>query len=202
MLDTFLKLIDRLIQLAKLRTDRRKNVFSEIYKPLFAEMEKIHLDYITTFSACLRQIDDEAFIRNIIATIDEKRIPLLPAREKVKSYVTAMRPADGHETPELTFAKSIAHYFAVPIPWFSRASAVGAAMRLLEDPTVGGIVIPVASESEADKYLTFANAEAMFTSYGVVHYVQSHEATSEDQRREIVSQILSNELETLGNRWA
>jgi hypothetical protein len=59
MLDLFLKLIDRLIDLAKRRQEINKASFTDLVAPTMVDLEAIHKDYLDSFRRYSDLIDDE-----------------------------------------------------------------------------------------------------------------------------------------------
>jgi len=53
MLDLFLKLIDRLIDLKRLRGRRDAKTFDTMVQPVFADLTRIHQTYLEAFTNCL-----------------------------------------------------------------------------------------------------------------------------------------------------
>lgn len=203
MFNLFIDLIDRVIQLSKIKDARRKNVFAEIYKPLFGEMEKIHIDYVSALHSCLRHIDSDQYLVCIVNTIGEKRVKFAPAREKVRIFAQSSLQSDhgDGDSPEQEFARSIAAYFNVPLGG-SRWAVLQSAVEYLENPEIGGVYLPASNETEAQKILSGVDYESIFALYGVVEHLVNNENITQESKIDFASQILTKEIEDIGNLWS
>lgn len=204
-----LDLLDRFIELTRVRNKRRKAIFEEIIRPTFGEIEKIHSDYLSTFTSCLQMVEDQDAIGKIITTIEDKRRPLLPVRQKVQALVKAYSPARSNERPyemeETLFIEAVAKYFGLTHTWGTLQSETLDILRSLEEKAVDtgyGIHVPIASKADILEYRRLDENEKTFFSYGVMKYIYSKNITEQDERRKILYGILSRQIAVLGDRWS
>ncbi len=112
MIDSFLHLIDRIIQLIKDRDKASHEVLALIVEPLFAEMALVVNDYLSLYLETLEVIGDDSdesltmAIRNITA----RRQELLTTRIKVREMARTV--GDSFRNQQLVdFAEEILHFF-------------------------------------------------------------------------------------------
>jgi hypothetical protein len=125
MIDLFLKVIDRLIQLAKLQEKRLGVRFSQIYTSTFSELEEVHRDYLLMFDdlqALLRDIPENAKPGNkkaeaALKWFEKRRRELAPVRQKLLDFERVVRPhvqsphTSSLRAEECEFLKSVYLYF-------------------------------------------------------------------------------------------
>ena len=198
--DGLLKLIDRLIQFATIRRTRRKEVFNQVLKPLFAELEKVHTDYLTTFGDAARLMEEPDYFNKIIALVRERRLPLLPVREKLRQYIDQIKVSEFTDA-ECTFLTGVSLYVSVSMPWHSRLTQLALRMTLLKNKTVYGTNIPVDSDEDADRYLKLSSEEPSLESYAVFQYLQQIEDPAEKEVFEIVSSVIMGQIDALSSKW-
>jgi hypothetical protein len=56
MIDTLIQILDRLIQLLRVRGKRRARRFQELWEPTFRELRDVHGDYLAMFQACKQNL--------------------------------------------------------------------------------------------------------------------------------------------------
>src|SRR5690349_9061206 len=85
LLDLFLKLVDKLIDLVKFRTIRKQERFKEIAAPLFDSLEPVFADYLALFRSAQRLLESAALPQSAIADLKAARSEMLHARIKVRT---------------------------------------------------------------------------------------------------------------------
>jgi hypothetical protein len=200
MLTDFLGIIDRVIQLANIRQARRKNLYAEVLKPLYVELEKVHYDYVRTLNDCLKEANNKDFINITIRTIDEKRLPLLPARQKLREFIRSLNNAGVKQEEEKEFCWAVSKYFGVERPG-STLSSTRDKLNLLRDKrhTVYGTDIPIGSEEDADRYLAI-DEDPSLESYPVLQYLRDMPDGNYDKQYYAV-QILLAQIKKLDEAW-
>ena len=111
-LETFLQLVDRVIQLAGFRIENRRQLFTEIVEPLFHELEPLVDDYFLLFRDAYRkaQASTQSELRGSVGKIRDSRERLWYARTKVVEMAKAMRV--GVKDDRLVdFAERVAGFF-------------------------------------------------------------------------------------------
>jgi hypothetical protein len=155
MLELFLKAIDRLIDLLKIRDKRFKFRYDEIYKPTFTELEAIHTDYFAMFSevsAILQTAVRNAAADDVpsavaawtsaITLVRERRIPLAPVRAKLKEFRSVLRTADSESllSAEREFLRSLDDYFGAAALLRVRGRTAGTDLLLQLESYYSGVV--------------------------------------------------------------
>jgi hypothetical protein len=95
------KVVDRLIDLAKHKIASRKEMFEKILEPTFNELQAVHGNYLEIFvetEALLSDLEqghmqDQRFkekLASAIRTLKERRTKFEPARVKLKNFSTAL----------------------------------------------------------------------------------------------------------------
>ncbi|MCD4691925.1 MAG: hypothetical protein K8R79_03330 [Calditrichales bacterium] len=120
MLDLFLKLIDRLIKLAEYRGKKREDLFTDLYEPIFRELENVHKDYLGMFSRTYHNLlsprgktlsveERRSQLQMILDRIHEERIEYEPVRMKLWALVTELRKGTDSETAN-SFLLAVSSY--------------------------------------------------------------------------------------------
>jgi hypothetical protein len=110
MLELFLKLVDRIIDLVNATHLRLRAQFSEVAQPLFTSLEPIANNYFALFNRALSALEGGEFGVENLRELRGARAELEPARIKVRAMATAIRNqpslASLHE-----FADSVQEFF-------------------------------------------------------------------------------------------
>lgn len=86
MLDSGIKIIDRIIELLTYRKQSGRKLFLDHIEPIYVAMEKIHLDYLSALEQFIKDIPKIKNIDDLIASIKARKIPLEPLRVKINSF--------------------------------------------------------------------------------------------------------------------
>jgi hypothetical protein len=112
MIDTFLKLIDKIIEVVKRRKQRSKDILTDIVEPLFSEMALVVDDYLSLFLDTIEAVDqgtDEA-LATAIQKVTARRYKLLTTRIKVQEMARVL--TERYQKKILTeFAEEIVAFF-------------------------------------------------------------------------------------------
>jgi hypothetical protein len=122
MIELFLKAIDRVIDLLRIREKRAVNRYEEIYKPSFAELQSVHSDYVamlTEFAIRVKKIPDGATeadetAKDAMEFLRQRRTALSAVREKLWAFKSLLEDDDqAKDLPELEreFLWSLVSYF-------------------------------------------------------------------------------------------
>ena len=97
MVETFIKLLDRMIQLLTVRRKRRVRLFTELWQPTFEELRTVHSDYLTMFqsySTMLKALEWENVestrllrLKDIAAQLRDRRIAFEPVRRQLIALI-------------------------------------------------------------------------------------------------------------------
>lgn len=135
MLDLFLKLIDRLIDLVKERAQTRRALFTDIVEPLFRDLEPVADDYFAFFDS-IRADLAAAGPRDVSLLVDKAkrgREANLRAREKVRSLSKAILEAVNDGDVVAHFAAQVLVFFGSFELRPSRAVRIVALLDQLSD---------------------------------------------------------------------
>ncbi len=93
LLDAFIKLADRIINLEKSKLQDKQTLFNEIVKPLFEEVEPVALNYIDFFRKARQAIskNPRKNLSKVSQTIREDRDAMLMARIKVRAMADQIK---------------------------------------------------------------------------------------------------------------
>jgi hypothetical protein len=110
MLELFLKLVDRIIDLVNATHVRRRAQFSEVAQPLFASLEPVANNYFSLFNGARNALADGEIGVDNLRKLRDARAELEPARIKVRAMASAIR-----KQPSLAalhpFADSVQQFF-------------------------------------------------------------------------------------------
>ena len=118
MLDLFLKLIEKTVELLQLQRKSRKEVFCDIIEPLFVEMPLVVQDYFSIFQEAEGILDKARFNRRVpktrlqraINNIRERRQEFLHARIEIRQMADLIRMRC-KDKEVVAFAESIYSFF-------------------------------------------------------------------------------------------
>jgi len=85
MIDTAVKVIDRLIELVKAKGEARAKYFDEIIEPLYQETEEVFRDYVALFRELIRRLEKDESVPDIIRWLEDRRLDFLPVRMKIRA---------------------------------------------------------------------------------------------------------------------
>lgn len=112
MLDDFLKLLDRIIELLRSREHNRERFFREIVEPLYKEFEPVADDYFALFRMARSALDQYEPSRagEASAAIAARREAMLAARQKVREVARVVRDTTQDEKAA-DFADCLTRFF-------------------------------------------------------------------------------------------
>ncbi|UCH72125.1 MAG: hypothetical protein JSW62_00835 [Thermoplasmatales archaeon] len=199
-LDGVTNLIDRLIQLLLVRKARRKEVFDQCLKPLFMDLEKVHTDYLTSFGEALNLVQQPDYFDKIIDHICERRLPLLPIRQKLRGFLEEL---DHEQLPreERDFYSAMSNYIGVQVPWYSEFSNCGLAMVMLEKKMACGVKLPIENYQDAYRYVNIELQEPSFESYAVLRFLKTVDDPIVRDVKSMVSSLITEQISRLNKRW-
>jgi hypothetical protein len=91
MLTSLLAIIDRLIELVKVRQTQRSNFFQKIVEPSFADLLMVHQDYVSMFTEVLDMLSSQSETEErvqrekALQMLKHRRTTLEPLREKLRA---------------------------------------------------------------------------------------------------------------------
>lgn len=128
MVDLFIRLVDKIIELARVRDQRSDRVFVEIVEPLFKDLPVVVQDYLVLFreaeGALARSSADDASTATVVTElISRRREEALLLRRKVAEMATSIRRSfDDADLIEYARAIEGCFYSIDAIPDATRAS--------------------------------------------------------------------------------
>ena len=93
MLELFLKLVDRVIQLQKHRLDNRKELFNSLVEPSFNEASSVYSDYRMMLRSAKDLMQQDDFDK-AISQLESDRENYLATRTKLRAMAASIRPQD------------------------------------------------------------------------------------------------------------
>jgi hypothetical protein len=117
MIDILLKILDRLIQLVKLRKERKEKIFKELVLPIFDDLLLVQRDYIKMFEKASDDILNGIELTKIIRNLEYDRLKFEPVRTKL--YFLANEFLGSEISSDIDyFIDSVIKYFPVgDIEW-------------------------------------------------------------------------------------
>ena len=91
MIDSALKLIDRLLQLVKVREDNRAKRFKNIIEPMYQDAQSIMDDYNALFKELITKLETEEDVAPIIQWLETRRLEMVPVRIKTRAFLGTLR---------------------------------------------------------------------------------------------------------------
>lgn len=115
MIDTLLKIIDRLLVFREKVRERKQAVFKDLVEPTFSELSEIHNNYLTQFVEAKEMCLNNQTLEPTLAFLNFKQMEFAPVRDKLAALATVLKDsrqieARGlHDT--LSFFESVSDYF-------------------------------------------------------------------------------------------
>ena len=73
MIDTLVKVTEKLAELLKYRSERHRRSFAELVEPIYAEMVRVHQDYLNLLGSTLSALEERRDLRQVAAELTEAR---------------------------------------------------------------------------------------------------------------------------------
>jgi len=110
MIQEFVTLIDKLIQLLKARKDAEERPLDVLVTPMYLDLQVIHNDYLHMFEKCRRDIESGVALGDIANALLSDRLEMEAVRHSVSAFVDSYS-----ENPRLKryheFFRSVWMYF-------------------------------------------------------------------------------------------
>jgi hypothetical protein len=133
--DSALKIVDKLTDLLKFRHEQRREFFTAVLDPLFADLSVVHANYLKMFQECGSKLrDDTVPLREIGRELAQQRVECEALRIKVQSFIEELNFSKKLAGPYREFLKSVA--FSVPDGRLTRVyvgSFATGIVRMLQD---------------------------------------------------------------------
>jgi len=120
MIDTLLNLVDRVLQLLRLRESRKDRLFSKLWQPTFEELRNVHTDYLEILEACSNALEVIAVspenwetqrqIKDVINTLRKARLKYEPVRRQLLAIINEAQKY-GYDDIEEKYLSSLVNYF-------------------------------------------------------------------------------------------
>lgn len=120
MLATFINLVDRILQILRLRESRKDRRFEKLWKPTFEDLRGVHSNYLQILMDCLVAFEEIDAFQDIVETqqrLADMRNTLSGSRlefESIRGQLLAfIKQAQkyGYNDSEEKFIQSLVHYF-------------------------------------------------------------------------------------------
>lgn len=120
MIGTFLNLIDKVLQLLRLRDSRKDKRFNKIWQPVFEDLRKIHTDYLEILETCSNALNEIASspegeetrrqVKDVISILRKARLKFEPVRRQLLAIINETQKF-GFDDTEEKYLSSLTHYF-------------------------------------------------------------------------------------------
>jgi hypothetical protein len=87
MVDTLVKLLEKSIELLKLRKDARSRAFDVLVSPTFEGLNAVHKDYLRLFDSCYRQLKDGADLGVVAKQLVSDRLEQEAVRRSLLAFM-------------------------------------------------------------------------------------------------------------------
>ncbi len=87
MLDALLKLLEKLIELVKLRKEAEERAVDHLVTPIFTDLKAIHEDYLSFLEACRRSLSEGVDIAEIAKQLMSDRLEQEALRRSIRAFV-------------------------------------------------------------------------------------------------------------------
>ena len=129
MIDSIIKIADRLIQLLTIRKENRRALFKDHIEPIFSDLSKVHQDYLRSCQdliSYIERIDErqlshyeiEKLIKNYKINLEPKRVEIHSIAKSVKKNVNSKKISDElksfYDYCSLYFANASSDYSLMP----------------------------------------------------------------------------------------
>lgn len=150
MLDSMLKIIDKLIELARIGKKREKARLDEVFTPAFNEMQAVHADYLAMFTELAIRIGKiphgagyaDPVARETVDFLAQRRLLQRPVREKLR-VLQDLAFGDGFTEHEKAFLEVMDRYFFYASVTSSRGTSLS--MEILNQLKVA-LGMPLSAE--------------------------------------------------------
>ncbi|MDH3747338.1 MAG: hypothetical protein OER97_03960 [Gammaproteobacteria bacterium] len=199
MLDLFLSIIDRLIQLKGFRDARAAKRFQEIYQPSFEELLLVHRDYVGMFTPLskLDQMHDSSrrmsweetqVVGKAVVTaleyVRERRVEFEPVRGKLRALVELLNELD-LATAEAKFIRAVLDYLS-PVTRLEKDESLQIDLGHLGKSVSTRVVLEL--ELLAELFSLEHAAPSALIHPLISEYERGHLSISEDRLAELITQ--------------
>jgi hypothetical protein len=91
MLDTLVKVVEKLIELLKHRREMEEKTFDLVVAPLYTDLMAIHGDYLRLFETCRQNLADRVELSRVAQELRHQRLEREALRDSVVSLVRVFR---------------------------------------------------------------------------------------------------------------
>jgi len=116
MIDTFAKLLEKLIEFAKAKKDAETRAFDLLVKPMFSDIKLIHEDYLQLFEECRHDLADGVEFSIVAKRLVVNRLEQEALRRSVLAFAESYA-----KNPRLSkyadFFRAVARYFICSDRW-------------------------------------------------------------------------------------
>ena len=130
MIDALVKLLEKLVELVKIKKEAEEKILDLVIIPLFKDFKAIHEDYLKLFEDCRRDLAGDADLRAIVRQLSKDRVANEALRRSIASMVTAYA-----KNPKLSryhdFFQAVAAY-ADAAEWSRPSTASTSLLEMLE----------------------------------------------------------------------
>ena len=110
MIDVLIKLLEKLIELAKHRKEVEEKPFDLLISPLYSNLEKIHPDYLRLFESCQSELKSGVQLEVVVKHLMVDRLEQEALRSSIIAFADSYS-LDPRLKPYEYFFKEVVNYF-------------------------------------------------------------------------------------------
>ena len=123
MIDSLVKLTEKIVELLKYRQTRKKLLFDEFAKPLYDQIAIVHQDYLSMLGKVKTALETGESLASICTTFSPDRSEKEAQRRAVRPLTNALL-LDNKFAEFQPFLEAVDHYFSGPGPTSSSYSII------------------------------------------------------------------------------
>jgi hypothetical protein len=113
LVDAFVKVVEKLIELATYREQRDQRLFKELVTKLFDDMQIVHTDYLHILEECARELMREKPLTHVAETLSRHRLQHEALRRRLRETAKVLEENQRLSQEYREFFGSISDYFTM-----------------------------------------------------------------------------------------
>lgn len=155
MIDSLIKLIEKLIELLKHRHQLREEQFAKSVDLVFQELKAVHQDYLRIFTTCATALRNESDLSKIADSLLANRLEQEAMRRSISALAEALAQNKQFKTFQPFFLEVRNYFYKSSIPRDTRSTALlGEIERCVREQRRGEFVSMEFSAEEMRQFLS------------------------------------------------
>lgn len=130
MLDSVVKLTEKLTELFKYRAERRAQIFEDIIKPMYLAHKNVHWDYLSIFEAAKAELASDRALSEIAESLALRRIAEEAERHAILQHAKTLSVDKSLEECHPFFAATVDYFETTP---FTQGGTHSSSLRMAVD---------------------------------------------------------------------